>query len=578
MANNEFRIPAIDSLSRDYEAIRDDMIKMIPFFTPEWTDLNPSDFGIVLIELFAAHLDNLHWYLDRRLSEPYPDLMLLRQSAINMFKLIDFRLRAPAASVVTLVFALPSVQGTDFTIPAGTQVQSTGGLIFETDDDLIITAGSLGNEVDLDDNPVFGASASRGETITETVPQIPTSDGSAFQEIVFRFKPVIQDSQQMFWDEGAGAELWPVVETLADSLPTSKEYELIETDTIKFLRFGDNAQGKIPDIGATPTLIYRIGGGAAGNVPAGEISTVLTTLPLSVTVTNPEAAAGGEDAQTLAEARIAGPRSIRALNRAVTSEDYKFFAEQFPGIARIAAISQGTGRLTTIVVLQEGGGEAPQALLDSLVELLDTKRMITDVITARSAKFGAIDIIGTVQVLPTFLNLDVQNRVIIALNNFFDADISLNESSSAIDFGKTITHSDIVRLIDEINGVDYVDLTTLTLQPEVDFVTKTGDYTVSSVAVGATSLRETWTIQFNSATTFTASGTASGVQSNTGVMDSAYISDNNEVSFTVISGSIPPAISDQFRFRTSVKVGNILIDEDQIAVPGITALTFVGGA
>src|SRR3989344_4057924 len=542
MANNEFRIPAIDSLSRDYEAIRDDMIKMIPFFTPEWTDLNPSDFGIVLIELFAAHLDNLHWYLDRRLSEPYPDLMLLRQSAINMFKLIDFRLRAPAASVVTLVFALPSVQGTDFTIPAGTQVQSTGGLIFETDDDLIITAGSLGNEVDLDDNPVFGASASQGETITETVPQIPTSDGSAFQEIVFRFKPVIQDSQQMFWDEGAGAELWPVVETLADSLPTSKEYELIETDTIKFLRFGDNAQGKIPDIGATPTLIYRIGGGAAGNVPAGEISTVLTTLPLSVTVTNPEAAAGGEDAQTLAEARIAGPRSIRALNRAVTSEDYKFFAEQFPGIARIAAISQGTGRLTTIVVLQEGGGEAPQALLDSLVELLDTKRVIT------------------------------------ALNNFFDADISLNESSSAIDFGKTITHSDIVRLIDEINGVDYVDLTTLTLQPEVDFVTKTGDYTVSSVAVGATSLRETWTIQFNSATTFTASGTASGVQSNTGVMDSAYISDNNEVSFTVISGSIPPAISDQFRFRTSVKVGNILIDEDQIAVPGITALTFVGGA
>ena len=33
---NLFKTPSIDYTSRDFEAIRDDMIRTIPFFTPEW--------------------------------------------------------------------------------------------------------------------------------------------------------------------------------------------------------------------------------------------------------------------------------------------------------------------------------------------------------------------------------------------------------------------------------------------------------------------------------------------------------------------------------------------------------------
>ena len=46
-------VPQVDYTSKDYAAIRDDMISRISDFLPEWTSRDPADFGIVLIELFS---------------------------------------------------------------------------------------------------------------------------------------------------------------------------------------------------------------------------------------------------------------------------------------------------------------------------------------------------------------------------------------------------------------------------------------------------------------------------------------------------------------------------------------------
>ena len=34
---NLWKNPSVDYTSRDFQSIRDDMIRTIPFFTPEWT-------------------------------------------------------------------------------------------------------------------------------------------------------------------------------------------------------------------------------------------------------------------------------------------------------------------------------------------------------------------------------------------------------------------------------------------------------------------------------------------------------------------------------------------------------------
>ncbi len=49
--------PVLDD--RSYQQIRDELIARIPVYAPEWTDHNPSDPGIALIELFSFLSENL---------------------------------------------------------------------------------------------------------------------------------------------------------------------------------------------------------------------------------------------------------------------------------------------------------------------------------------------------------------------------------------------------------------------------------------------------------------------------------------------------------------------------------------
>lgn len=49
--------PILDD--RSYQQLRDELVRRIPVYTPEWTDHNPSDPGITLIELFSFLGENL---------------------------------------------------------------------------------------------------------------------------------------------------------------------------------------------------------------------------------------------------------------------------------------------------------------------------------------------------------------------------------------------------------------------------------------------------------------------------------------------------------------------------------------
>src|ERR671930_579884 len=49
--------PILDD--RSYQQLRDELVRRIPVYSPEWTDHNASDPGITLIELFAFLGENL---------------------------------------------------------------------------------------------------------------------------------------------------------------------------------------------------------------------------------------------------------------------------------------------------------------------------------------------------------------------------------------------------------------------------------------------------------------------------------------------------------------------------------------
>src|SRR5262245_15753557 len=84
--------PIIDYVTKDYDGFRRGMLDQIPLLLPSWTDRDESDFGVVLIELFAYVADILSYYQDRVANEAYLDTATQRRSVQALLRLIDYQI------------------------------------------------------------------------------------------------------------------------------------------------------------------------------------------------------------------------------------------------------------------------------------------------------------------------------------------------------------------------------------------------------------------------------------------------------------------------------------------------------
>src|SRR5439155_7129447 len=96
------------------------------------------------------------------------------------------------------------------------------------------------------------------------------------------------------------------------------------------VKFGNGVRGRTPQIGQRIRATgYRYGGGAVGNVAAAAISKL--EGPTTAKVSNPLAAAGGADGETIAAALERVPGELRRRDRAVTADDFRELALATPG-------------------------------------------------------------------------------------------------------------------------------------------------------------------------------------------------------------------------------------------------------
>jgi hypothetical protein len=348
--------------------------------------------------------------------------------------------------------------------------------------------------------------------------------------------------------------------------------------------FGDNAQGKIPDPGALIRGEYRVGGGLRGNVPAESITVVDGTFtfnaaPVSVAVTNPTDASGGEDEMSIDEAKVLGPLSLRALYRAVTEEDFVALSENFPGIAK-ASVTVGGGVVdpitgccccVTVFIAPRGGGQPSSQLKADLLAYLDERKMVGTCVKIGEPEYAKVDTAGTVYIASNFSTEQLALELNDALAAYFEP------TSDFMLFGTPVFLSDLYHLLDAIPGVDHVDLSEATKQPAPKKEVGAVNCTLENFIIGEESKAEKWTLIFTSPTTFTLRGTVSGLQVNAGTTGVPYFSDAQEVGFTVTC-TAPPAAGDRISFETSEKTANVPMSPNQIAQQGKTAYTFVGGA
>jgi hypothetical protein len=116
--------PVIDYLAKDYLGFRRLMLERMGVTAPSWTERNPADMGVMLVEALAQTADDLSYFQDAVATEAYLGTALKRRSIRGHARLLDYRLDE-GLSARAWVILDPVGAGKDgATMPAGTRVQT----------------------------------------------------------------------------------------------------------------------------------------------------------------------------------------------------------------------------------------------------------------------------------------------------------------------------------------------------------------------------------------------------------------------------------------------------------------------
>ncbi|MBE9225430.1 putative baseplate assembly protein [Phormidium sp. LEGE 05292] len=126
-------LPKSNLDDRTFNDLVEECILRIPRYCPEWTNHNPGDPGITLIELFA-------WLTDQMLLRFN---QVPRRNYVAFLELLGIRLLPPAPAWCELTFYLSKAQSQAIVIPYSTEVatvrtETQEAVIFSTDRELII--------------------------------------------------------------------------------------------------------------------------------------------------------------------------------------------------------------------------------------------------------------------------------------------------------------------------------------------------------------------------------------------------------------------------------------------------------
>ena len=90
-------IPNLDD--RTWQDLVDQTTQLIPRFAPGWTDRNPSDLGITLIELFAWLVESMLYRLNKVPDRTYIEFLnllgILRDPPVPATTMLTFQLTSP---------------------------------------------------------------------------------------------------------------------------------------------------------------------------------------------------------------------------------------------------------------------------------------------------------------------------------------------------------------------------------------------------------------------------------------------------------------------------------------------------
>ena len=246
---------------------------------------------------------------------------------------------------------------------------------------------------------------------------------------------------------------WTYRDSLAFSKPDALDFTIdIDENDQATVVFGDGAFGAIPPRGATVTVTYRVGGGQAGNVPAGAIDSIVDAprlAALGARVTNHIAATGGADRESIEHAVEHAPAVFRSDQRAVTTADYEALARSFDGVGKVRATATGWNQVT-LYVAPSGGGNVSDTLELGLKRFLEDKRMLTQIVDVEDVDYVPIFVTAEVGIESYFVPEDV----VAAIERAAGALLTFEK----VNFGDTVYLSRFYDAIQSTPGVRFANI------------------------------------------------------------------------------------------------------------------------
>lgn len=225
-----------------------------------------------------------------------------------------------------------------------------------------------------------------------------------------------------------GRSPWQQRTTLLGSRASDQIFRVeIDDEGEATLVFGDGTFGKrLPD-NTVVTAVYRVGGGARGNIGADTLIRAHPDAPAPwlVSVINPLPATGGRDLESRDHARRIGPATFQTPLGAVTAADYENAATSLTGpngsllIQRANASFRWTGSWLTVTLAVDplGTGGLTAALRQKILAALNAKRLGGYDIAINSPAYVPIEVEIKFSLQPGFQLGDVQQALLQALSN-----------------------------------------------------------------------------------------------------------------------------------------------------------------
>lgn len=445
--------PGFDFASRDYENIRRDLLNRATRVLPEWTDRDPGDFTMLLIDLWAYMGDVMHYYIDRAASEAFIDTASQKESVLALANLFDYTPKTKTAARTT-VYISNSSSGS-VTLPQGTVLIGEGETTdyeFFTTYEITIPPGEQGSVI-----------CHEGQVVTnETL--VSNATGQIGQIYTINADNVIPSTVEVYVYEDNETPIRWTSFTNINLVPTGASgfSTYIDTEGKTRVVFGNRISGRVPPPGVRIAVNYQTTNGTDGNIGVNKIKAFKESQPVGVTIDSSTLAVGGSSGENLDTIKRSIKSTIRTQSRAVTLNDYVALAIQLPGIYKaVASYTPGTTggsvSVNTIPYLSDYYEYSSNTVTidsDIAANVADTLQRLSmlgiTVSAPTSVTVRPRTITGTIYVTNGYVAPDVLESVKGVIDNLF--------AIENVEFGKDIRIGDLYRRIHAIEGVDYAEL------------------------------------------------------------------------------------------------------------------------